>query len=97
MIPLRNSNVDEWAHRSESDVDADVEAAIRWERSEVDEPVDVLVSEVRNFGVEAPILRPVVEIAPAEIEPDIARMAGEPVGDGLRHAIRQRHFAQLHE
>src|SRR4051812_17948036 len=79
-----------------SDVDAEQERARRRERSEVDEADDVLVAEVVYFGIEAPILRPGVQVAAAERQARIARARQEALREARRDRIRERDFAQLH-
>src|ERR1041385_8302309 len=85
-----------WGAGSETGIDAEEEAAIRREWREVHEAIDVLIAKVRDFGIEAPILRPVVQIAPTQVETQIAR-AGELIRERLRQSIRECNFAQLDE
>src|SRR2546426_7138354 len=74
------------------------EAAVRGIRREVDEPTDVLVTEVVNLGVHAPVVRPDREVAPAQAHARGAHgVAEHPADPLLGEGVAQCHLAQLHE
>src|SRR5918998_3614245 len=68
---------------SEPHVDGEEEAAARRVRRDVDVPRDRLVAEVADLGVEPAIVGEGEQVAAAELEPDVARAAGE-------HAVAER-------
>src|SRR5918999_865635 len=82
---------------SEPKVDAEEEASARRIGREVDKPHDVLVPEVVDFGIDAPIVRPHRQIATAEHEPRITAPAGNALHVPIRQRVRQRDLTKLHE
>src|SRR5690348_9905680 len=53
---------------SEPQAEAEPEGAARWEWTDIDVSTDVLVAEVRHFGIEPGILGPGDEVAAADAE-----------------------------
>src|SRR5438270_3614120 len=59
---------------------------------------DILVAEVRDFGVKPRVIRPGLQIAPAEFQTDVLCLTTENLAGQVRwQPIRQRELAQFDE
>src|SRR5436190_13202077 len=64
---------------------------------QIDEPADVLATEVARLGIYTRVIRPGLEVSPAQLNPQTARATEETPGKRGRQIVRERQLAKLHE
>src|SRR5687767_3311084 len=86
-----------WVAMSVAQVDGEEERARRRIGREIDEPADLLASEVAHLGIHSRVVGPRHEIAAAELDAREAGAAEEALGEAGGNHVADGDLAQLHE
>src|SRR5688500_3574967 len=71
--------------------------AARWERSDVDVPRDLLITEIAHFGIHPGVVGEGQEVAAAQAQLRRSHSSAESRNHRRRNVQRKRYLAELHE